>query len=144
MVILSIADTFIKRPVLSTVCTLLILLVGGISIPLLPINNLPDIAPIQIVTSGTYIGADAQTVEETVTTPVERQINGVEKMEYISSTRHEFYLDVFCDWNRSQRQPGQCAKSECDRPADVTRCRETDGRHHAFAIDEHPTGVWIL
>jgi HAE1 family hydrophobic/amphiphilic exporter-1 len=60
--------------------------VGGISIPLLPINNLPDIAPIQIVTSGTYIGADAQTVEETVTTPVERQINGVEKMEYISST----------------------------------------------------------
>ncbi|MBW4539767.1 MAG: efflux RND transporter permease subunit [Myxacorys chilensis ATA2-1-KO14] len=86
MVILSISDAFIKRPVLSTVCTLLILLAGAIAIPLLPINSLPDIAPIQIITSGTYIGADAETVEETVTTPVERQVNGVEKMAYISST----------------------------------------------------------
>ncbi|BAY50057.1 transporter (plasmid) [Scytonema sp. HK-05] len=86
MVILSIADIFIKRPVLSTVCTFLILLVGGICIPLLPINNLPDIAPIQIRTSSTYIGADAQTVEDTVTTSIERQVNGVEGMQYINST----------------------------------------------------------
>jgi hydrophobic/amphiphilic exporter-1 (mainly G- bacteria), HAE1 family len=61
---MSVADTFIKRPVLATVCTLLILLVGSISIPLLPINNLPDMAPIQIQTTGISIGADAQTVEE--------------------------------------------------------------------------------
>lgn len=86
MVILSIADTFIKRPVLSIVCTLLILLVGGISIPLLPINNLPDIAPIQIQTSSNYIGADSQTVEDAVTTVLERQINGVEGMQYMTST----------------------------------------------------------
>ena len=83
---MSIADTFIKRPVLSTVCTILILLIGGICIPLLPINNLPEIAPIQVQTSSTYIGADAQTVENTVSTLVERQINGVEGMQYMTST----------------------------------------------------------
>jgi hydrophobic/amphiphilic exporter-1 (mainly G- bacteria), HAE1 family len=82
---MSIADNFIKRPVLSTVCTLLILLVGGICIPLLPINNLPDIAPTQIQTSGISIGADAQTVEDTVTRVIERQINGVEGMQYMIS-----------------------------------------------------------
>ncbi|WP_009633404.1 efflux RND transporter permease subunit [Synechocystis sp. PCC 7509] len=86
MVILSVADTFIRRPVLATVCTLLILLVGGISVPLLPINNLPEIAPIQIQTTSAYIGADAQTVEDTVTTVIERQINGVEGLQYMTST----------------------------------------------------------
>ena len=83
---MSIADNFIKRPVLSTVCTLLILLVGGICIPLLPINNLPEIAPIQIQTTSVSIGADAQTVEDTVSTVIERQINGVEGMQYMTST----------------------------------------------------------
>ncbi|AFY34063.1 efflux RND transporter permease subunit [Calothrix sp. PCC 7507] len=83
---MSIADTFIRRPVLATVCTLLISLVGAISISLLPINNLPDIAPIQIQTSSNYIGADSQTVEDTVTTVLERQINGVEGMQYMTST----------------------------------------------------------
>ncbi|MEH2361026.1 efflux RND transporter permease subunit [Nostoc sp.] len=83
---MSIADTFIKRPVLSTVCTILILLIGGICIPLLPINSLPEIAPIQVQTSSTYIGADAQTVENSVSTLVERQINGVEGMQYMTST----------------------------------------------------------
>ncbi len=83
---MSIADTFIKRPVLATVCTLLILLLGGVCIPLLPINNLPDIAPIQIQTTGVSIGSDAQTVEDTVTRLVERQINGVEGVQYITSS----------------------------------------------------------
>jgi len=80
---MSIADTFIKRPVLSTVCTLLILLLGVICIPLLPINNLPEIAPIQVQTTSVSIGADAQTVEDTVSRVIERQINGVEGMQYV-------------------------------------------------------------
>ncbi|MEH1860316.1 MAG: efflux RND transporter permease subunit [Nostoc sp.] len=83
---MSIADTFIKRPVLSTVCTILILLIGGICIPLLPINNLPEIAPIQVQTTSVYIGADAQTVEDTVSTVIERQVNGVEGMQYMTSS----------------------------------------------------------
>jgi hydrophobic/amphiphilic exporter-1 (mainly G- bacteria), HAE1 family len=83
---MSIADTFIKRPVLSTVCTLLILLIGGICIPLLPINNLPDIAPTQIQTTSSLNGADAQTVEDTVSTVIERQVNGVEGAQYVISS----------------------------------------------------------
>lgn len=85
MAIFSIANTFIKRPVLTTVCTLLILLLGGICIPLLPINYLPDISPIQIQVSSFYTGADVDTVENTVTTILERDINGVEGMDYMTS-----------------------------------------------------------
>ncbi|MBL1173603.1 efflux RND transporter permease subunit [Pantanalinema sp. GBBB05] len=83
--IFSIATPFIKRPVLTTVCTLIILLLGAVCIPLLPINYLPDIAPIQIQVSALYSGADVNTVEDTVTTVLERQINGVEDMEYMTS-----------------------------------------------------------
>ncbi|MGF1540414.1 MAG: efflux RND transporter permease subunit [Pleurocapsa sp.] len=85
MAIFSIANTFIKRPVLTTVCTLLILLIGGVCIPLLPINYLPDISPIQIQVSSFYTGADVDTVENTVTTILERDINGVEGMDYMTS-----------------------------------------------------------
>ncbi len=83
--IFSIATPFIKRPVLTTVCTLIILLLGAVCIPLLPINYLPDIAPIQIQVAGRYSGADVNTVEDTVTSVLERQINGVENMEYMTS-----------------------------------------------------------
>ncbi|MFB2837694.1 efflux RND transporter permease subunit [Floridanema evergladense] len=85
MAVFSISDNFIKRPVLTTVCTILIVLIGTICIPLLPINNLPDIAPIQVQANSTYTGADAQTVADTVTTTLERQINGTEGLQYITS-----------------------------------------------------------
>ncbi len=84
----SIATPFIKRPVLTTVCTLIILLLGAVCIPLLPINYLPDIAPIQIKVSAIYGGADVNTVEDTVTSVLERQINGVEGMEYMTSSTY--------------------------------------------------------
>ena len=83
--ILSIADIFIKRPVLTTVCAAITLLIGGISIPMLPISQLPQVAPIQIEVSSAYIGADAETAETNVTTILEREINGVENMSYVSS-----------------------------------------------------------
>ncbi len=83
--IFSIADTFIKRPVLTTVCAAIVVLIGGISIPMLPISQLPQVAPIQVEVSSAYIGADAETAETNVTTIVEREINGVENMSYISS-----------------------------------------------------------
>ena len=83
--LLSIANTFIKRPVLTTVCAAIIVLVGGISIPMLPISQLPQVAPIQVEVSSAYIGADAETAETNVTTIIEREINGVEGMSYMSS-----------------------------------------------------------
>ncbi|MGD1714149.1 efflux RND transporter permease subunit [Dapis sp. BLCC M172] len=83
--LLSIADNFIKRPVLTTVCTILVVLVGVISIPLLPIAQLPQLANTQVQVTASYIGADAQTAENTVTTILEREINGVEDMKYMYS-----------------------------------------------------------
>jgi HAE1 family hydrophobic/amphiphilic exporter-1 len=108
MAIFSIANTFIKRPVLTTVCTLLILLIGGVCIPLLPINYLPDISPIQIQVSSLYTGADVDTVENTVTTILERDINGVEGMDYMTSQSYagnskiSVYFPSYTDKNIDQ------------------------------------------
>lgn len=77
---------FIKRPVLATVCALIILLIGAVSIPTLPVAQYPDISPKQVTVTANYIGADAQTVEEAVTTILEREINGVEGLRYMTSS----------------------------------------------------------
>lgn len=79
-------DFFIKRPVFAIVCALIILLVGLISIPTLPIAQFPNISPTQIVVRANYVGASATVVEETVTNVLEREINGVEGMRYMAST----------------------------------------------------------
>ncbi len=79
-------DFFIKRPIFATVCALLIILAGAVSIPGLPISLYPDLAPPQVTVSSNYVGANAAVVESAVTIPLEQQINGVEGMHYISST----------------------------------------------------------
>ncbi len=80
------ADFFIKRPVFTSVCALIILLVGAISIPTLPAARYPEIAPPQVTVTANYVGASAEVVEDTVTTVLERQINGVEGARYIESS----------------------------------------------------------
>jgi HAE1 family hydrophobic/amphiphilic exporter-1 len=80
------ANFFIKRPVFAIACALVMLMVGIISIPLLPVEQYPDISPVQINVTANYIGASAQVVEDTVTTVLERQINGVEGLKYLTST----------------------------------------------------------
>jgi hydrophobe/amphiphile efflux-1 (HAE1) family protein len=82
---LSLSDRFIRNPVLTTVCSLVILLIGGVAIPLLPLEKLPQLAPTQIQVSATNIGADARTTFDTTTRPLEKEINGVEDMKYIVS-----------------------------------------------------------
>jgi len=77
---------FIKRPVLSTVISILIVLLGFIGLISLPIEQYPDIAPPTVVVWTSYPGADAETVKNSVITPLEESINGVEGMDYISST----------------------------------------------------------
>jgi HAE1 family hydrophobic/amphiphilic exporter-1 len=78
-------DFFINRPVFATVCALMIILGGAISIPSLPIAEFPNLAPPQVVVTSGYIGANAQTVESAVTIPLEQAINGVQGMKYITS-----------------------------------------------------------
>jgi hydrophobic/amphiphilic exporter-1 (mainly G- bacteria), HAE1 family len=79
-------DFFIRRPVFATVCALLIILGGAISLPNLPVAQFPDLAPPQVVVGCNYIGANAQAVESAVTIPLEQAINGSPGMKYITST----------------------------------------------------------
>jgi HAE1 family hydrophobic/amphiphilic exporter-1 len=100
-----VADVFIRRPVLSTVCSLLIILAGAVSIPTLPIARYPVLAPPAVTVSAFYTGANAQSVESAVTTPLEQAINGVEGMNYItsSSTNSGFAtITVTFDVDRNQ------------------------------------------
>jgi hydrophobe/amphiphile efflux-1 (HAE1) family protein len=83
--ILSLSSAFIKRPVLTTVCSIAIVLIGTICMALLPLDKLPQIAPKQIVVTANYVGADAKTAVDNVTTPIERQVNGVENMRWMTS-----------------------------------------------------------
>ena len=79
-------DKFINRPVLSTVISILIVILGILGLVSLPITQYPDIAPPTIHVSATYTGANAQTVLNSVIAPLEEQINGVENMMYMTST----------------------------------------------------------
>ncbi len=83
---MSLSDNFIKRPVLTTVCSILIVLVGLIAIPTLSIENLPNIAPPLIQVTANYGGANSLVTEQAVTNPIEQQINGVPGASFISST----------------------------------------------------------
>src|SRR2546423_13047732 len=79
-------DFFIRRPIFATVCALMIVLAGAVSIPTLPIAQFPNLAPPQVNVPSNYNGASAQVVESAVTIPLEQQINGVEGMKYLTST----------------------------------------------------------
>ena len=95
---MSLADPFLRRPVLSSVCSILILLMGAISLLGLPIEALPNIGPPTVLVATTFPGADALTIEKTVTAPLEEQINGVPGMDYISSNSDNAgncLIDVF-------------------------------------------------
>ena len=80
------ADTFIKRPVTAIVIAIVIVLVGVLTFLSLPVSQYPNITPPTVSVTSTFTGADAQTVEQTVTTPIENQVNGSPGMEYIQST----------------------------------------------------------
>ncbi len=80
-----ISEVFIKRPVTAIVISIMIMILGTISILTLPISQYPSIAPPTVTVTANYTGADAQTVEQTVTTPIESQINGTPGMIYMSS-----------------------------------------------------------
>jgi len=80
------SDFFIERPVFATVIAAVIVLLGLISIVYLPVQQYPDIAPPKVSVIAMYNGANAETVEAAVTTPLEEEINGVEGMKYIEST----------------------------------------------------------
>ena len=79
------AHFFIDRPIFASVLSILIVLVGGLALITLPVTQYPEIAPPTVLISTSYAGANAQVVAETVATPIEQEVNGVEDMLYMSS-----------------------------------------------------------
>src|SRR5919109_4331247 len=80
------AAFFVRRPIVAIVIAIVTVLVGLVSMQRLPIAQFPDIVPPQIIVTGTYTGADALTIEQSVATPLEQQVNGVDDMLYMQST----------------------------------------------------------
>src|ERR1700760_4396255 len=81
-----IANTFIKRPVTAIVISIVLVISGVICIFNLAVDQYPNISPPSVSVSGSYTGADAQTVEQTVAIPIEEQVNGTPGMEYMQSS----------------------------------------------------------
>jgi HAE1 family hydrophobic/amphiphilic exporter-1 len=81
-----IANTFIKRPVTAIVISIVLMIAGGICLMNLAVDQYPNISPPSVGVTGSYTGADAQTVEQTVAIPIEEQVNGTPGMEYMQST----------------------------------------------------------
>jgi hydrophobic/amphiphilic exporter-1 (mainly G- bacteria), HAE1 family len=79
-------DTFIRRPILASVCSLVLILAGAVAIPTMPVAQYPSLASPQVNVTAIYTGANAQEVETAVTTPLEQAINGVEGMLYMTSS----------------------------------------------------------
>jgi hydrophobe/amphiphile efflux-1 (HAE1) family protein len=127
--LLSISDIFIKKPVLTTVCTIIIVLVGLIALPLLPLAKLPDLAPKQVQVNSNYVGSDAKTAEDNVTTVIERQINGTEQVIYMNSytdntgnSTINVYFPVEMDRNIAQvLVQNNVAIAESSLPEEVNR-----------------------
>ena len=122
-------DKFINRPVLSTVISILMVILGIIGLATLPVTQYPDIAPPTVSVSAAYTGANAQTVLNSVIAPLEDQINGVENMMYIqSSASNNGSADISIYFNQGT-DPDMAAVNVQNRvsmaqgllPAEVTR-----------------------
>ena len=110
---------FIKRPVLSTVISIVIVLLGFIGLLSLPIEQYPNIAPPNIVVMTSYPGADAETVKNAVITPLEESINGVEGMDYITSTASPGSAMIQVMFNQGMN-PDMCAVNVQNRVSQAT------------------------
>ena len=79
------AKFFINRPIVAMVISIVMVIVGVLAMVQLPIAQYPDLAPPEILVQATYVGADAQTVEQSVATPIEQEMQGVDNMIYMNS-----------------------------------------------------------
>ena len=124
-----ISEVFINRPILAIVIAVAILLAGIIAMLDLPIAQLPDVVPPQIAIATNYTGADATTIEQSVATPLEQQMNGVEKMLYMQSTNANdgsmaltVTFDLDSDINLDQvAAQNRLSQAQPNLPTDVTQ-----------------------
>ena len=133
---------FIKRPVLSTVISIFFVLLGIIGLISLPIEQYPDIAPPTISIQTSYQGADAQTVLNSVITPLEESINGVENMTYMESTATNAGMAMITVYFKQGSDPNMAAVNVQNRvsqaqallPAEVTRVGVTVSKRQSSNV----------
>ena len=124
-----IADFFIKRPIVAMVISIVTVIAGLVAMRSLPLAQFPDIVPPQIITSTSYTGADAITIEQSVSTPLEQQMNGVDNMLYMQSTNANdgtealtVTFDVNTDVNTDQvNVQNRVAQAQSSLPTDVNQ-----------------------
>jgi len=124
-----ISDFFIRRPIVAMVIAIVTVIIGFIAMRGLPLAQFPDIVPPQIITSTTYTGADAVTIEQSVSTPLEQQMNGVDHMLYMQSTNANdgteqltVTFDVDTDVNTDQvNVQNRVAQAQPNLPTDVSQ-----------------------
>src|SRR5213594_1645432 len=76
---------FISRPIVAMVISILMVIVGAVTVATLPVSQLPSIAPPEVLIQANYVGADSETVEQSVATPIEQQMSGVDNLNYMYS-----------------------------------------------------------
>ena len=133
---------FIKRPVLSTVISILIVILGIIGLLTLPIEQYPDVAPPTVSVRTTYTGADAETVKNSVLAPLEESINGVENMDYMESSADNSGSASITIYFRQGANADMCAvnvqnrisQAQSQLPAEVTRVGVTVNKRQSSQV----------
>ncbi len=123
------AEFFIRRPIVAIVIAIVTVIGGLVSLRTLPVAQFPDIVPPQIIVTGTYTGADAETIEQSVATPLEQQMNGVDDMLYMQSTNGNdgsmqltVTFDIDTDPNIDQvNVQNRLAQAQANLPTEVTQ-----------------------
>ncbi len=134
------SDVFIRRPILATVCSLLIILAGAICIPLLPIARYPELAPPSVSITAFYTGANAQSVESAVTTPIEQVVNGVEGMTYIQSSSTNSGVSTINVYFEIGRDPDLAAVDVQNRVNQVLGRLPADVRTTGVTVTKNSAG----
>ena len=138
------ADFFIRRPIVAMVIAILTVIVGLISLKRLPISEYPPVSPTMIQVTTTYRGAAAEAVMESVATPIESKVNGVDKLLYhavLQCQRRQAHAErLFRRGHGRGHHAGERAEPRRSGGCAVARCGQARGRHRQPLQPGHPDG----
>ena len=150
---------FINRPIVAMVISILMVIVGVVAMLSLPISQFPNIVPPEVLVQATYPGADAKTLEQSVATPIEQQVSGVDHMNYMYSTnanngqmrsdgrlRYRHQSEYRSGPHAASRQPGHAAAARAGehlgRDGDQVALLAADVRHALLAARAPTTRIF--
>jgi HAE1 family hydrophobic/amphiphilic exporter-1 len=134
------SEVFIRRPILATVCSLLVILAGAISIPTLPIARYPQLTPPAVTVTAVYTGANAQEVETAVTTPIEEAVNGAEGMLYMQSSSTNSGISTVTVYFEISRDPDLAAVDVQNRVNQATGLLPAEVRALGITVTKNAAG----